>query len=213
MTPTQKIGRKRSQRTELSRSPPEGGRSLRGPSSPHSGGGAGRRASGPGRRRSAAVRPASGGWPSRLCGQRLPTPHSAQKVFKELQIAGSQSASSQRSEHPTPTPIPGAASSGVRTRFRAAAPLPVCGEAALRTTPAEPERGCLVASLSPLFLRSFSPSPLPGPCRCPRSLYTCWGSPGWALDVNFLAWQRNKQLPRPWKGGPWRAGGGFPGRG
>lgn len=219
MTPTQKIGRKRSQRTELSRDLPQKAVGVSGVLAAPTPGvgreegpqvleGAARRRSGSPRVRRlalAALRPAaSHAALSAESFQRTPDRGEPERLKSAIRAAP---------EHPTSTPIPGAASSGVRTRFRAAAPLPVCGEAALRATPAEPERGCLVASLSPLFLRSFSPSLLPGPCRCPRSLYTCWGSPGWALDVNFPAWQRNKQLPRPWKGGPWKAGGGFPGRG
>ena len=35
------------------------------------------------------------------------------------------------------------------------------------------------------------------------------GSLEWALDANFLAGQRNEQLPRPWEGGHGAREGGF----
>lgn len=117
------IERKRSQKAGLYR---EGYRSLGGPSSPTPRGRRGRPLLEGTAFSVAALRSPSGGWPSLLCCGRLPTPHSVQKVFKELRTAASQ----RRLKSPMRSQArasrgPGVGDSGLRARFRASAPLPV----------------------------------------------------------------------------------------
>lgn len=213
MTPTQKIGRKRSQRTELSRHLPQKAVGVSGVlAAPTQGAGREDGPPAPGRHRSASQRFAPR--PGLALAALLPAAsHAAlsEESFQRTPDRGEpkclKSAIRAGPEHP---PFPG---QGVPGWGRGSAPLrPYLFAGRLLS-------GRLPLSRSedarwPFSVLHFSsvlspPSPLPGPCRCPRSLYTCWGSPGWALNVNSRQDSVTSNSPVRGKGGHGEREGGF----